>query len=99
MVGAYDLIWFLPDSEQYLAPWLRYSRYNTQEDVPSGFIADDEQDRRSRSGFITSRSRSLSRQYRYLDARSDRGRVSMVPAFSDVKTAGSGWFDRRHHAE
>jgi len=43
---AYDVMpWFLPDTDQYLAPWFRYSRYNTQADVPSGFSADDEQDR------------------------------------------------------
>jgi opacity protein-like surface antigen len=43
---AYDVIpWFLPDTDQYLAPWFRYSRYNTQADVPSGFSRDDEQDR------------------------------------------------------
>jgi hypothetical protein len=43
---AYDVMpWFHPDGEQYLAPWFRYSRYNTQEDVPSGFSADDAEDR------------------------------------------------------
>jgi len=43
---AYD---FLPlvlgDTEQYLAPWFRYSRIENQEDVPSGFTADENRDR------------------------------------------------------
>jgi hypothetical protein len=43
---AYDVLpLFRPDTDQYLAPWIRYSRYNTQADVPSGFSADDAQDR------------------------------------------------------
>ena len=29
------------DTEQYLAPWFRYERFNTQDDVPFGFTADD----------------------------------------------------------
>ena len=70
---AYDLMpWFLPDSEQYLAPWLRYSRYNTQEDVPSGFVADDEQDREDLEvGFSYKPIPQvvIKTEYRYLDAK------------------------------
>jgi hypothetical protein len=43
---AYDflpLLW--PETTQYLAPWYRYSRFNTQNSVPAGFRADDTQDR------------------------------------------------------
>jgi opacity protein-like surface antigen len=64
--------WFLPDSEQYLAPWLRYSRYNTQEDVPSGFVADDEQDREDLEvGFSYKPIPQVvvKTEYRYLDAK------------------------------
>lgn len=32
------------NSEQYLAPWFRYSRYDTQQDVATGFVSDDAYD-------------------------------------------------------
>jgi hypothetical protein len=39
--AAYDVMPLLrPDSGQYLAPWLRYSRIDTQSQVPSGFTSD-----------------------------------------------------------
>jgi len=69
---AYNVMpWFLPDTEQYLAPWVRYSRYNTQEDVPSGFDADDEQDREDfEVGFSYKPIPQvvIKTEYRYLDA-------------------------------
>jgi len=43
---AYDVMPLLkPASDQYLAPWLRYSRYDTQERVPAGFTPDAAADR------------------------------------------------------
>jgi hypothetical protein len=43
---AYDVMpWMLEDSTQYLAPWFRYSKLNTQSSVPNGFSPDKEQDR------------------------------------------------------
>lgn len=33
------------DTDQYLAPWFRYSHFDTQDDVPSGFETDDTFDR------------------------------------------------------
>ena len=43
--AAYDVLPLLrPDSDQYLAPWLRYSRIDTQNRVPSGFSSDESQD-------------------------------------------------------
>jgi len=70
---AYDVMpWVLPDTEQYLAPWVRYSRYNTQEDVPSGFVADDEQDREDLEvGFSYKPIPQvvIKTEYRYLDAK------------------------------
>jgi hypothetical protein len=43
---AYDVMpWILEDSTQYLAPWFRYSKLNTQSSVPNGFSPDKEQDR------------------------------------------------------
>jgi len=70
---AYDLMpWFLPDSDQYLAPWVRYSRYNTQEDVPSGFVADDEQNREDvEVGFSYKPIPQvvIKTEYRYLEAK------------------------------
>jgi len=43
---AYDVMpWILDDSMQYLAPWLRYSRIDTQDSVPTGFSPDKRQDR------------------------------------------------------
>jgi opacity protein-like surface antigen len=45
---AYDVMpHILPDSDQYLAPWFRYSAYDTQHHVPSGFAADERQDRQA----------------------------------------------------
>jgi hypothetical protein len=38
---AYDLMpWILDDTEQYLAPWFRYSWLDTQNNVPVGFVRD-----------------------------------------------------------
>jgi hypothetical protein len=34
----------LPNTTHYLAPWFRYSRVDTQHDVPSGFAKDETQD-------------------------------------------------------
>ncbi|CAL1239418.1 hypothetical protein [Candidatus Methylocalor cossyra] len=43
---AYDLMpWLWRDSTQYLAPFFRYERYNTQASVPSGFDRDRTLDR------------------------------------------------------
>jgi hypothetical protein len=43
---AYDVMpWILDDSVQYLAPWFRYSKLNTQDSVPDGFSPDKKQDR------------------------------------------------------
>lgn len=43
---AYNLVPLVfRDSGQYLAPWFRYSQFNTQDDVASGFTADDSFDR------------------------------------------------------
>ncbi len=45
---AYDVTPLLrSDTEQYLAPWFRYSRYNTQAEVARGFSPDDADDRQS----------------------------------------------------
>ncbi len=42
---AYDVLALLaPDSDQYLAPWVRYSRIDTQDDMPAGVSADRSQD-------------------------------------------------------
>lgn len=43
---AYDVMpWIVDDSIQYLAPWFRYSKLNTQDSVPTGFSPDKRQDR------------------------------------------------------
>jgi len=43
---AYDVAPYLfSKGEQYLAPWFRYSKYDTQFDVPSGFSPDQTKDR------------------------------------------------------
>ena len=43
---AYDVLpLVIPDTAHYLAPWYRYSRFDTQNSVPDGFHADDTQDR------------------------------------------------------
>lgn len=42
---AYDVLpLLLPDTTQYLAPWVRYSRLDTQSSVPDGLPADQSQD-------------------------------------------------------
>ena len=42
---AYDVLpLILPNTTHYLAPWFRYSRVDTQHDVPSGFAKDETQD-------------------------------------------------------
>ena len=42
---AYNILPLFTDTEHYLAPWVRYSRYDTQSDVPSGFAKDKSQNR------------------------------------------------------
>lgn len=43
---AYNVLpLLLPDTGHYLAPWFRYSRIETQEDVPAGYTADGLYDR------------------------------------------------------
>ena len=43
---GYDILPLMkPDTRMGLVPFVRYERFNTQEDVPAGFIADDTKDR------------------------------------------------------
>jgi hypothetical protein len=42
---AYDVLPLILDTDQYLAPWFRYSRVDTQDDVPFGFDEDSVRDR------------------------------------------------------
>jgi hypothetical protein len=43
---AYDVMPLVfSDTEQYLAPWFRYSHFDTQDDVPSGYTSNDAFDR------------------------------------------------------
>lgn len=42
---AYNVLPLLMDTQHYLAPWVRYSKIDTQYDVPEGFAADDSYDR------------------------------------------------------
>ena len=43
---AYDILpVFKPDTRMGLVPFVRYERFNTQEDVPAGFLADETKDR------------------------------------------------------
>jgi len=43
--AAYDVMpWIAPDSDFYLAPFVRYERLDTQQGVPSGFMQDGRQD-------------------------------------------------------
>jgi hypothetical protein len=43
---GYDILSvFDPNTRMGLVPFVRYERFNTQEDVPAGFIADDTKDR------------------------------------------------------
>jgi hypothetical protein len=42
---AYDVLPLILDTDQYLAPWFRYSRVDTQDDVPFGFDEDSIRDR------------------------------------------------------
>lgn len=69
---AYDVMsWFLAESDQYLAPWIRYSRYDTQADVPSGFTKDDTQDREDVEVGISYKPIPqvvIKTEYRYLEA-------------------------------
>ena len=45
--GAYDILPILwPGTTQYLAPFFRFERYNTQAEVPSGFTPDRSRDRK-----------------------------------------------------
>lgn len=51
---AYDVLPLVfPDNGQYLAPWFRYERFNTQQDVPTGFVADDNYNREAFEAGIT----------------------------------------------
>ncbi|NIP30643.1 MAG: hypothetical protein GTN99_05625, partial [Candidatus Dadabacteria bacterium] len=45
--GAYNILSFADVHEyfQYLAPFIRYEKYDTQKDVPSGFFRNPENDR------------------------------------------------------
>lgn len=46
MEGAYDISeYFLKDPVAYLAPFIRYERFNTQDSVPSGFSLDPANDK------------------------------------------------------
>ncbi len=43
---AYDVLpLVLPETTQYVAPWFRYTRLDTQESVPDGYARDDSRDR------------------------------------------------------
>lgn len=43
--AAYDVMpWIAPDSGFYLAPFVRYERFDTQQSTPSGFAADGSKD-------------------------------------------------------
>jgi opacity protein-like surface antigen len=43
---AYDVMpWIIEDTTQYLAPWFRYSKVDTQHTIPSGFVRDKSQNR------------------------------------------------------
>ena len=43
---AYNLMPHLnPSSDQYLAPWLRYSWIDSQDEVPAGFTANKDNER------------------------------------------------------
>ena len=42
---AYDVMpWIITETNQYLAPWFRYSKLNTQDSVPTGFSPDKQFD-------------------------------------------------------
>ncbi len=70
---AYDIASFvIPNSEQYLAPWVRYSKYDTQFDVPSGFSPDQTNDRNAWEACISYKPTAnvvLKLDYRNQDAR------------------------------
>jgi len=52
--AAYDVMpWLWKDSTQYLAPFFRYERFNTQADVPTGFTPDRLFDRWIYQGGLT----------------------------------------------
>ena len=42
---AYNVLPLFLDTEQYLAPWFRYSQIDTQHDIPAGFTSDENLDR------------------------------------------------------
>ena len=43
---AYDVLpLLLPETTHYLAPWVRYTQIDTQDEVPSGFARNDSRDR------------------------------------------------------
>lgn len=43
---GYDVLpWIIPGTTQYLAPWFRYSRTDTQQSVPTGLTPDNRHDR------------------------------------------------------
>ena len=72
---AYDIAPIvIPDSGvQYLAPWIRYSKYDTQFDVPSGFVSDQTKDRNAWEAGLSYKpipNVVLKLDYRHQDARS-----------------------------
>jgi opacity protein-like surface antigen len=71
---AYDVGPVLfPNSEKYVAPWFRYSKYDTQHDVPSGFSPDQSKDRNAYEMGVTFKpipNVALKLDYRIQDARS-----------------------------
>jgi len=51
---AYDLLpWIFKGTPQYLAPFIQYERYNTQTEMPKGFVADPANDRTVRRVGLT----------------------------------------------
>ena len=45
--GAYDVLPILFDTSHYLAPFIRYEKYDTQKKVPSGFMRNPANDRQT----------------------------------------------------
>lgn len=71
--AAYDILPLLiEDTTQYLAPWLRYSRVDTQNSVPDGFTPDLTQDRDAYELGLTYKpipQVAIKADYRILDAK------------------------------
>ena len=72
--AAYDILPLLvEDTTQYLAPWVRYSRIDTQNSVPEGFAPDRTQDRDDYELGLTYKpiaQVAIKADYRILDAKS-----------------------------